>query len=206
MNFQVSNLPPAKRRKEKRAIPSWSILTYTTHFNVPIVSAGHSESLKVTFIPDQSISAGKISLVVEKFNKALITQEMNLCTDVGLTCPLQASVKAVASIAQEIPGTAPAIKAVAHIVVTNGENDQLSCIDAPIQVVKAEDGSSHIIAPSSNVLDKEAEDGDKKEKGNDDEDTREKQGSSSSSSIIDQALLRGSSGMATGITSTSRRQ
>ena len=143
----------------------------------------------MTFLPDQTITAGKITLVVEKFKKALITQDLDLCTDVGLTCPLQAKMTATASITQEIPGDVPAIKAVAHIEVMDGSGSQLSCIEVPIQVVKAEDGSSHLIAATTTSSKFSAEEDKEEEKGTDEEWKKE-----GDASVVDKAL-RGSSGL-----------
>lgn len=112
------------------------------------VKAGHIEGLKMTFKPDQTIKGGTVELTIRKFGKDLYGEKLDLCHDLSLDCPVMEEEVVTAVVNEKIPSDVPPVKATARVTIVDGSDQQLACIELPIQVVKVTpDGPGYLTKP-----------------------------------------------------------
>lgn len=58
----------------------------------------------------------------------------DVCTELGVTCPLPAGVPQSISVDVDIKSTSPAASVTAEVSTTNGDGSAVSCVDIPLTV------------------------------------------------------------------------
>jgi hypothetical protein len=101
------------------------------------VKAGGKLSLQLSFTPDRDITGGKVKVdaKLELLDLSVGSVSFDVCTQLGVSCPLKAGVPAVGTISYDVPSIAPKSTIDAHVTATDDKNVQLACFDAKVQVV-----------------------------------------------------------------------
>lgn len=106
------------------------------------VKKGDTVSANVIFTPKEDITGGTLNVQIKKGAIPLYKDSVDICKDLGQTCPLPAGKQVTASVTQQIPSETPAGKFTTHIVISDESGNQLSCIDSTLEVDKVTYGKS----------------------------------------------------------------
>ena len=68
------------------------------------------------------------------FCPSVSQQTYDICEESGLTCPISAGGEVVAETSQSIPTGAPSLTMDAHIVAVDADGNQLTCINAQLEI------------------------------------------------------------------------
>jgi ML domain len=98
------------------------------------VNSGASFTVSVSGSPDQLISSGTLKLDIYLGSKDLYSLSYDICTEVGLTCPIQAGQPFTASITETLPKL-PKITVKAVCTAEDSSGQQLTCVQTDVQIV-----------------------------------------------------------------------
>jgi hypothetical protein len=76
----------------------------------------------------------KVDAKLELLDLSVGSVSFDVCTQLGVSCPLKAGVPAVGTISYDVPSIAPKSTIDAHVTATDDKNVQLACFDAKVQV------------------------------------------------------------------------
>jgi len=106
------------------------------------VSPGTTLTVSITGTPDQTVSSGSAVLSISVLGTTVITETYDLCSQLGLTCPLESGVTFTASVSEDIPSVTPKMSATAQVAVYDGNQNELSCISVKVKVSSSAEKSS----------------------------------------------------------------
>ncbi len=98
----------------------------------------HGQVLNVTIYasPISNITSGSADLSVSVFGIKVASITFDLCSQMGLKCPLIANRPIVAQLAYDIPASAPSgITANCEVDITDARGSKLSCFTMDVQIV-----------------------------------------------------------------------
>jgi hypothetical protein len=98
------------------------------------VTPGTDLSVTVTGKPTIDVSAGTLTLNIKVLGITVYTESFDLCTEVGVTCPLVAGASFTATVSEAIPANSPSVTATAQMVAVDGNKNQISCIQVKVSV------------------------------------------------------------------------
>ena len=105
--------------------------------------AGGSLQVQFTGTPTAQVDSGTASLKVKVLGITITTLTFDVCSDLGVSCPLPAGTPFTGSLSYTIPSSAPAsISATAEVQVVDGSQNELACIDLSVTISKATTTSS----------------------------------------------------------------
>jgi C1A family cysteine protease len=98
------------------------------------VTPGTTLTVSITGTPDQTITSGTVDLNIYYHNVKLYSESFDLCTGIGVTCPLQSGVTFTAAVSEVIPSSTPSLTTTAQVVTYDGSSNELSCISVSVTV------------------------------------------------------------------------
>ncbi|KAI8903850.1 ML domain-containing protein [Gorgonomyces haynaldii] len=102
----------------------------------PVIS-GQPLNINATGLTTADVVTGaKVKVVAKLGFIPVLTKEIDVCTQPGISCPIPAGVNSI-NVAQDIPSITPAGNINVDITMTNGDGAKLACLTGKIQVVKA---------------------------------------------------------------------
>jgi len=99
------------------------------------ITPGSTLTVQVVGTPKVSVTSGTLVESVIAYGVTVKSTSYDICSDVGLTCPLSNGVQFTGSVSQTISSTTPAVStATLKIVAKDGSGNQISCIQVSISV------------------------------------------------------------------------
>jgi cathepsin F len=113
-------------------------------FSPSTIKSGVTLTTTVTGTPIETVSSGTLVVVISYLGVALKTTTYDICTQVGLTCPLQSGVAFKASLTQVV-SSSMSFTGVLQLSAKDASGSVISCESTPIAVVAA-------VKPSDSAL------------------------------------------------------
>jgi cathepsin F len=113
-------------------------------FNPTTIKSGSSLTTTVTGKPTKTINSGTLKTQILYSGINVKTTTYNLCTQLGITCPLESGVAIKASITETVSSTIT-FTGTLQIITYDESNIQISCVSTPITVNKALPSSESLL-------------------------------------------------------------
>jgi cathepsin L len=104
----------------------------------PVVTGSNLDVI-LSGTPSVGINGGTATLKVKYMGVTLLTEDFDLCSDLGVSCPLNAGETLTAKISYPIPGAAPAVTATAEVDVVDSAGNSLDCVTLKVTLSKGLD-------------------------------------------------------------------